>query len=130
MNITEALIRNIPSFEDGGISMADLAAKMNLNPRDLRRLIADVRRSGHVICSTSYGYYLPSTLPELSAYARYMLSRIECSWESLMPALPMMIQWDNPAESQITDIIDRLKDLNEIITNEIAKMTDSAEAMM
>ena len=121
------LIDEIPKYEDGCISMDELAHNLNLSERDLRRFIAAARRNGEIICSTSLGYYRPTTVPQIGAHARYMLSRVESSWESLSPALHVMRDWD-PSGSQTRDVWKRLANLNEIITHEVQLYSDSSKS--
>ena len=124
------LIDHIPTYEDesGGISMNALAKAMNMQPRDLRRLIAAARQSGKIICSTSCGYYIPTTIPQIRAHARYMLSRIESSWESLAPVLHVMRRWDKEGY-QTKDIIERIVNLYNLIAHELPMSSeyDTAE---
>ena len=122
------LTDNIPPLHNNhGISMGELSVNLGLKKRDLRRAIEDARRHGVLICSTSNGYYMPTTLPQISAYARYMLSRVETSWSSLVPALRAMENWNPDDKKSIQDIQERLLCLHEMIVHEVKNDSGKSE---
>jgi len=60
------ILEYIPKGKENAISTLELMNVLNCDMRELRKIIADLRNHGHVICSCSKGgYYKPKTRSEL-----------------------------------------------------------------
>ncbi len=72
--------------EKNAINMAELAARVNLDERELRRVIFRERCNGEIILSSSAGYYLPSNKEELERYIKRTEARAKSAFRSLKEA--------------------------------------------
>lgn len=63
-----ALTRHLGTGEDEAISMSELAERMHMNTRQLRKEIERARIAGVIIASSNKGYFIPVTDSELINY--------------------------------------------------------------
>ena len=79
-----------------GISAKDLARRLGVTERGLRKLVTDAREQGIAICGRpNTGYFMPTTPDELQATCKFLESRALHSLRSLSRmrgvALPVLM---------------------------------------
>lgn len=79
------LIEYIPRGRSNAVSMSELSARLNVDPRTLRALIQRERELGAPICSDweQGGYFLPANECEARHYYRQQRSRIRSARAAL-----------------------------------------------
>ena len=82
MENKKSITEFIPS-SPGRISMSKLAELLEVSERDVRRIVLSERLNGELIGSDGDGYYIPSTIDELSVYYRLARSRAMTCLKSL-----------------------------------------------
>lgn len=65
-----SILNNIGSGEENAIHLNDLRIKTDLQDRELRKCIEDLRRSGTVIISSPKGYFKPKNRSDVERYIR------------------------------------------------------------
>lgn len=78
MSTVTALVNAIAPHQgaDRGTTARDLARRLGVRPRQLRRLVSAARAQGIAICGTpGTGYYLPRTPDELEAACAFLQHR-------------------------------------------------------
>ena len=83
---TYNLIELIPRGEKNAVHAYDLALRVGLSKRELRKQIELLRRAGAVILSSDKGYYLPADLAEVTAYRKKEEARAKSVFRSLQSA--------------------------------------------
>lgn len=81
------LTDHIPDGQTDAISADDLAGLLEMDKRDLRRVVENARRAGILICGDGHGYYFPATREETAAYIHRVKSRIRTGCVCLAPFL-------------------------------------------
>lgn len=61
--------------EENAVKLNQLSKLLNMSGRDITICINALRRSGEVICSSSQGYFLPSSVDDVKRFYRQMTSR-------------------------------------------------------
>lgn len=75
-----------------GIRVKRLAAELNVEERQARKMVADLREDGHAICGTPKdGYYIAATAAELDETCAFIRKRAMHSLclESRLRKIPM-----------------------------------------
>ena len=86
INILDFLPRGI----ENAISMAELAARANCDPRTARQLVYNARLGGEIICSScddeNGGYFIPIVDYEVERYVKMQKSRIKSAQAAVKSA--------------------------------------------
>lgn len=75
-----------------GIGVRRLATDLNVDERQARKLVSDLRESGHAVCGTpKHGYYIAATAAELDETCIFLRDRAMHSlWlESRLRKIPL-----------------------------------------
>lgn len=80
------ILNNIGSGEENAIHLTDLRIKTDLQDRELRKCIEDLRRSGTVITSSPKGYFKPQNRSEVDRYIRQETHRAKSIFYTLKHA--------------------------------------------
>lgn len=80
------ILNNIGSGEENDIHLTDLRIKTDLQDRELRKCIEDLRRSGTVIISSPKGYFKPKNHSEVDRYIRQETRRAKSIFFTLKHA--------------------------------------------
>lgn len=80
------IIELLPIGQCNAVSMKDLGFLLNLDDREVRRVIFDLRCKGMIIAGDNNGYYIPNGLRELKAYYKLALSRGRATLKSIEAA--------------------------------------------
>lgn len=75
----------IPQGENNAVSINALSSVLGIDERTVRYCILKARQSGAPICSTEYGYYIPTTIDEALAYYKTQRRRIITGFSALKP---------------------------------------------
>lgn len=80
------ILNNIGSGEENAIHLNDLRIKTDLQDRELRKCIEDLRRSGTVIISSPKGYFKPKNRSEVDRYIKQETHRAKSIFFTLKHA--------------------------------------------
>lgn len=86
---TKILI-HIGEGEENAVSMKELARLLGASDRDIRRMIENARKDGHIIASSEEGYFFPIRERELVNYCARTVSRIQNAVLAFAPAYRML----------------------------------------
>ena len=78
--------------KDKGIGVERLAVFMGSSPRHVRKLVSELRESGHAVCGTpADGYYIAATAEELQHTCDFLRSRAmhSLTLESRLKKIPL-----------------------------------------
>lgn len=81
--LSRALLSMIPLGEENAIHMDDLANILDVEGRDVRREVLNLRKRGRIIASSQNGYFIPTTNGELLRYYRKARGRALTTLSSL-----------------------------------------------
>ena len=76
----------IPIGEGRAVSMHYLASILNVETRDVRRMVEEARVDGYIIATCEDGYFIPETMVELLKYRNTHMKRINSAIRALSPA--------------------------------------------
>ncbi len=80
INIVEKTLSLIPKGKINAISLSRLATLTGQTNRTVKQIVLKARESGEPICSSQYGYYMPSTLEEAIEYYEAQMKRVSTSY--------------------------------------------------
>lgn len=78
--------------KDSGIGVERLAVLMGSSPRHVRKLVSELRETGHAVCGTpTDGYYIAATAEELQHTCDFLRSRAmhSLTLESRLKKIPL-----------------------------------------
>lgn len=76
--------------EQNAVSMRELSILLDIDQREVRKMIEQARIAGTVIAGTDAGIFFPVTQDELREYVNRTQSRIDTSIATLKPAIQML----------------------------------------
>lgn len=80
INIVEKTLSLIPKGKINAISLSRLATLTGQTNRTVKQIVLKAREGGAPICSSQYGYYMPSTLEEAIEYYEAQMKRVSTSY--------------------------------------------------
>lgn len=95
MTPTEKNLASLRTGEDNAINLSEERRISGLDDRSTRLLIEHMRRRGHIICSSSKGYFRPANKLELQRYVLCERSRANSILRTLQAAEDALADWDN-----------------------------------
>lgn len=98
MKPTDIIIHALRKGQGNAIKCADLEELTQLDNREVRRCIEQLRRSGVVICSSDDGYFYPETRAELQEFIHKEAARAHSIEITLRSAERLFSEWggDSP----------------------------------
>lgn len=93
------ILASIKEGKQNALSCSELAKKVGLDARAIRRTMEVIRRSGVVVCSCQSGYYFPLDIDELFQYIVQEERRIHSSYFTLKTAWQLWREWKKEAET-------------------------------
>lgn len=81
--LSKELLKLIPEGEENAVHMKTLADYLNVEGRDIRREVLNLRKKERIIASSQNGYFIPTTKSELLKYYREARGRALTTLSSL-----------------------------------------------
>ena len=81
--LSKELLKLIPEGEENAVHMKTLANYLNVEGRDIRREVLNLRKKERIIASSQNGYFIPTTKSELLKYYREARGRALTTLSSL-----------------------------------------------
>lgn len=98
MTASEVIRQAIRFGEDNAIQSRDLERLTDSSPRDVKKCIEALRRSGVVICSSSKGYFYPDSKAELRKFIHQEATRAHSINVTLRSAEALYERWGGDNE--------------------------------
>lgn len=99
--LNSEIIRQALKFgEHNAIKSAELEQLTGLTSRDVKREIANLRRSDVVICSSSKGYFYADSKAELSKFIHQETARKDSIGVTLKSAIALYENWGGDSDCQ------------------------------